>query len=103
MPSILPYYGIGSRPLREAALKLAEQTSINALVIDVKGDKGMITYKSSVPLASKIGPQKLTIVKDIRGLIQSLRQKGIYTIARIVVFKDDPLAAARPESGCKDQ
>ena len=97
----LTLYGIGSRPLRESALKIAEQTSVNALVIDVKGDKGLITYKSSVPLTYHIGAQKLIIVKDIRGLIQSLRQKGIYTIARIVVFKDDPLAAARPELAVK--
>ena len=97
----LTLYGIGSRPLRESALKLAEETSVNALVIDVKGDKGLITYKSPVPLAYNIGAQKLIIVKDIRGLIQSLRQKGIYTIARIVVFKDDPLAAARPELAVK--
>jgi hypothetical protein len=97
----LTFYGIGSRPLRESALKLAEQTSVNALVIDVKGDKGLTTYKSSVPLAYRIGAQKLTIIKDIRGLIMSLRQKGIYTIARIVVFKDDPLAAARPELAVK--
>jgi hypothetical protein len=97
----LTFYGIGSRPLRESALKLAEQTSVNALVIDVKGDKGLTTYKSSVPLTYRIGAQKLTIVKDIRGLIMSLRQKGIYTIARIVVFKDDPLAAARPELAVK--
>ena len=93
----LSFYGIGDRSLRESALKLAEQTSINSLVIDVKGDRGVITYKTSVPLAGQIGAQKLIIVKDIRSLLQSLREKGIYTIARIVVFKDDTLAAARPE------
>ncbi|MDH4230522.1 MAG: GTP-binding protein [Nitrospirota bacterium] len=93
----LSFYGIGDRSLRESALKLAEQTSINSLVIDVKGDRGVITYKTAVPLAGQIGAQKLIIVKDIRGLIQSLREKGIYTIARIVVFKDDTLATARPE------
>jgi hypothetical protein len=93
----LSFYGIGDRSLRGAALKLAEQTSINSLVIDVKGDKGVITYKTTVPLAGQIGAQKLIIVKDIRSLLQSLREKGIYTIARIVVFKDDVLATARPE------
>ncbi|RPI34365.1 MAG: GTP-binding protein, partial [Nitrospiraceae bacterium] len=93
----LSFYGIGDRSLRGAALKLAEQTSINSLVIDVKGDKGVITYKTTVPLAGQIGAQKLIIVKDIRTLLQSLREKGIYTIARIVVFKDDVLATARPE------
>jgi len=93
----LSFYGIGDRSLRESALKLSEQTSVNSLVIDVKGDRGVMTYKSSVPLVSQIGAQKLIIVKDIRALIQSMRQRGIYTIARIVVFKDDTLATARPD------
>jgi hypothetical protein len=92
----LTYYGIGSRLLRASALNLAKETEINSLVIDVKGDRGLITYKSAIPLASEIGAQKLVIIKDIRGLIQSLREKGIYTIARIVVFKDDVLGTARP-------
>lgn len=78
----LTFYGIGDRSLRESALKLINETELNALVIDVKGDRGMITYKSSVPFASEIGAQKLIIIKDIRSLLQSLREKGIYTIDR---------------------
>ena len=93
----LTVYGIGSRKLRDAALKLIEETELNALVIDVKGDRGFIPFKSSVPLASEIGAQQITTVKDMKGLIESLRGKGIYTIARIVVFKDNPLALAKPE------
>ena len=99
----LTYYGIGSRTLRESALALAKETEINSLVIDVKGDRGVITYKSSIPLASEIGAQRLVIIKDIRGLIQSLREKGIYTVARIVVFKDEVLGAARPDLTVKTQ
>jgi hypothetical protein len=99
----LSFYGIGDRSLRESAVKLMEETEINSLVIDVKGDRGIITYKSSVPFASEIGAQKLIIVKDIRNLLQSLRQRGIYTIARIVVFKDNILAEARPELAVKTQ
>jgi hypothetical protein len=99
----LSFYGIGDRTLRESTLRLMEETKINSLVIDVKGDRGVITYKSSIPLASEIGAQKLIIVKDIRGLLQSLKQRGIYTIARIVVFKDDILASARPALAVKTQ
>jgi hypothetical protein len=99
----LTYYGIGSRILRESALNLAKETDINSLVIDVKGDRGVITYKSSIPLASEIGAQKLVIVKDIRGLIKSMREKGIYTVARIVVFKDNVLGTARPDLAVRTQ
>ncbi len=99
----LTYYGIGDRTLRGAALKLIEQTELNALVIDVKGDRGVITYKSDIPLVSQIGAQKQVIVKDIKGLLASLKEKGIYTIARIVVFKDDILGEARPELAIKSE
>jgi len=99
----LTYYGIGSKTLRESALNLAKDTEINSLVIDVKGDRGVITYKSSVPFVSEIGAQKLVIIKDIKGLIQSMREKGIYTVARIVVFKDNVLGASRPDLAVRTQ
>lgn len=99
----LSFFGIGSRSLRESALKLIQETELNALVIDVKGDRGMIIYKSSIPLSMEVGAQRIITVKDIRGLIKSLKEKGIYTIARIVVFKDNLLALAKPELAVKNR
>jgi len=93
----LSFYGIGDQTLREAALNLIETTELNALVIDVKGDRGRIPYKSEVPLAAQVGAQDIITIKDLGGLLSFLRGKGIYTIARIVVFKDGPLALARPD------
>jgi len=92
----LSFYGIGDRRIRESALRLIEETELNALVIDVKGDKGMIPYPSSIPLASEVGAQKIITVRDIKSLLTSFREKGIYTIARIVVFKDNLLAEKMP-------
>ncbi len=97
----LSFFGIGSRALREPALKLVEQTELNAVVIDVKGDRGKISYKSSVPLASEIGAQNVITVKDIKMLMALLKGKGIYTIARIVAFKDNSLAYAKPHLAVK--
>ena len=93
----LSVFGIGSRTLREAALDLVETTELNALVIDVKGDRGLIGYRSAIPLASQIGAQRVITMPELPGLVSTLRQRGIYTIARIVAFKDDPLASARPD------
>jgi len=99
----LSFYGIGDRGLRESAIRLIEETELNTLVIDVKGDKGMIPYKSSVPLAAEVGAQRITTVREMAPLMKSLKEKGIYTIARIVVFKDNPLAQAKPEWAIKTQ
>lgn len=99
----LTVYGVGSRSLRESALKLIEETEINALVIDIKGDKGLIPCRSSIPLAAEVGAQKIITVKDMKGLVKSLKEKGIYLIARIVVFKDNPLALSRPGLAVRTQ
>jgi hypothetical protein len=97
----LSFYGVGSKVLRNPALKMIEETELNALVIDVKGDRGMIPYRSSVRLAAEVGGQRIITVRDAEGLFKSFKEKGIYTIARIVVFKDDLLATARPELAVK--
>jgi hypothetical protein len=99
----LSFYGIGARPLRESALKLIQETELNALVIDMKGDRGMIPYKSSIPLAVEVGALKITTVKDMPELIKTLKEKSVYTIARIVVFKDNLLALKMPDLAIKTQ
>lgn len=97
----LSFYGIGSKALLDPALKLIEETELNALVIDVKGDRGMIPYRSAVALAAEVGAQKIITLRDAAGTIRALKERGIYLIARIVVFKDDLLARARPELAVK--
>ncbi len=97
----LSFFGIGDRSLREAAIKLIQQTELNTLAIDVKGDRGMIPYKSSTLLAAEVGAQRTITVREMAPLMRSLKAKGIYTIARIVVFKDTLLAQARPDWAVK--
>ena len=92
----LSSYGIADRRLRDSALELARTTEINALVIDIKGDRGNIAYPSRVPLALAIGAAQPRLIPDLGALVDSLHAQGIYAIARIVVFKDNVLAQARP-------
>jgi hypothetical protein len=91
----LSLFGIGTSALREPALRLIDETELNAVVIDVKGDRGLVSYRSAVSLAAEIGAQDIITIKDEKALLAGLKQKGVYTIARIVVFKDNPLAQAR--------
>lgn len=97
----LSFYGIGDRKLRESALNLIKETELNALVIDLKGDRGGVAFKSATPLATEVGAQKIITIKDVSALVGDLHAKGLYAIARIVVFKDDPLATAKPELAIK--
>jgi hypothetical protein len=93
----LSVYGIGSAPLRTAALGLIDSTELNALVIDVKGDRGIIPYRSAIPLARTIGAQRVITVPDLPQLLARLKAQHIYAIARIVLFKDNLLATARSD------
>jgi hypothetical protein len=97
----LSTFGIGTPALRAQAFELIESTELNAVVIDVKGDRGLVSYRTALPLATEIGAQAIITVTDVRALLTALKQKSIYTIARIVVFKDNPLAERRPDFGVK--
>jgi hypothetical protein len=93
----LTYFGIGHKEIRGRVLDLAARTELNAVVIDVKGDRGWIVYRTEVPQALAVGAQGPGTLKDFDGLMADLKSRGIYTIARIVSFKDNILANARPE------
>lgn len=97
----LTVYGAASPKIRGAALEALERNNMNALVIDIKGDRGFIPFKVNIPLAEEIGVQKIILNKDYPAFIKGLKEKNLYLIARIVVFKDDPLAAAKPEWAVK--
>src|SRR5262249_12283741 len=98
----LPYFGFGHKEIRGRVLELAGRTEINAVVIDVKGDRGWIVYKTEVPEALAVGAQGPGTLKNFDELMADLKARGIYTIARIVTFKDNILANARPDLAITD-
>ncbi len=93
----LTEYGIASRALREPALDIIHRGNANALVINIKSDHGILPYPSVIPLATTIGARKLTTIRSLSELAKNGHAQGIYMIARIVVFKDNPLATSRPD------
>lgn len=93
----LTEYGIASKSLREPALDLIRRGGANALVVNIKSDRGMIVYPSSIPLATQAGARKLTTIHSLAALVAGMHARGVYMIARVVTFKDNPLATARPD------
>jgi hypothetical protein len=93
----LTEYGIDSRALRDPVFDIIRHGGANALVINIKSDHGMLPYPSQIALAAQVGARKLTTIKSLPELVKSGHDLGIYMIARIVTFKDDPVATARPE------
>jgi hypothetical protein len=93
----LTVYGIAAPFLRDPALELIEKNKFNALVIDIKGDRGLIPYPSKLPLAAKANALTLRTIPDLKELVTTLKKKNLYLIARIVTFKDTLLAASHPD------
>ena len=85
----------GDAARRTALLDQVTGTQVNAAVIDVK-ERGEVSYASAVSLVSEAGAQR-GYIGDLAGLLTDLRDRGIYPIARIVVFSDRVLAEARPQ------
>lgn len=84
-------------------IEVARTTEINALVIDVKDDRGFVLYPSGVALASQIGADTNHPMsrRRMRSILDSMAKYDIYPIARIVVAKDPLLAKKRPEWSIK--
>lgn len=84
-------------------IDVAKRTEVNALVIDVKDDRGYVLYRSSVPLARAIGADTVNPmpIARLRAVLDTMRANGILPIARIVVAKDPLLASARREWAVK--
>ena len=83
-------------------IDLVDRTELNAIVVDVKNDRGWLAYPSALVEAQRSRAYKAEVM-DIGEFLSLCREKGIYTIARLVVFKDSTLAAAYPEWAlCKD-
>ena len=95
-------YSAASPTKLASLVKIADETEINAFVIDVKDNSGYVIYNSGAPLAKSLGLVKPQI-KDIDGLIATLVKHDITPIARIVCFQDSALAKKRPDLAVKSK
>ena len=86
-------------------IEVARKTEVNALVIDVKDDRGFILYRSKVPLAREIGADTADghwmSESKLRAVLDTMIANGIYPFARIVVAKDPLLARKRLDLAIK--
>ncbi|HEX2282470.1 MAG TPA: putative glycoside hydrolase [Thermomicrobiales bacterium] len=93
--------GVLSDPERwNRLIEIANTTEVNAIVIDVKQDT--IYYDTQVPFYRDIDGM-ITPIFDPAELLAELDAHGIYSIARMVVFKDPVVAAGRPDLAVRDE
>lgn len=77
-------------------ITLVDATELNTMVIDVKNDNGEITWKMDTGSVIEMG-NGVAYIRDISALMETLKQHEIYTIARIVCFKDPVFAQNHPD------
>ncbi len=63
---------------------------LNAIVIDIKDNHGVVAYESQVALAKTIGARTNRL--NLKALLPKLKSHGLYVIARHVLFYDPKLA-----------
>jgi hypothetical protein len=85
---------VGTKKGREKIEKLFAETDINTAVIDIKETEGDV-YIPGVSLDGK--PNYVAAMRDIKNYLAFLKARGIFTIARIVVFHDNKVAKQNPE------
>ena len=88
---------LGNTDFVKHVQELLENTELNAVVMDFKGDRGQLTFPTQVARAQEIGADSETMIKDPAAFLKWFKDRGVYTIARIPVSKDNLLAQAHPE------
>lgn len=84
-------------PRMDELIALIEETELNAMVIDVKDDNGYMLYWSEAAEMYNPEANKHFYVDDIKALVERLKEKDIYLIARIVTFKSPIYAKTHPD------
>ena len=103
LPPIKALY-LNARSVRENLdhyIDLANRTEINAYVIDIKNDAGMLMYDSELDVVNKAKAD--TPGFDIRTVTKKLHDNGIFVIARMVTFKDSTMTTYNPDLAIKKE
>ncbi|MGL4977440.1 MAG: putative glycoside hydrolase [Cetobacterium sp.] len=93
----LNIYSIGSTKKMERLIELAKTTEINAFVIDVKDDNGVLSFDMEAPKKFGVQVTKNYPIKNISEFMKKMKENNIYTIARIVSFKDPTYAKSNSD------
>lgn len=85
---------LGSKKLRPNFEALFAETELNTAVIDIKEIEGEV-YVPGMKLDGH--DVSVTAVRDFKEYLSFLKARGVYTVARMTVFKDQKLPKIKPE------
>ncbi|MCD6433614.1 MAG: GTP-binding protein [Sulfurimonas sp.] len=82
-------------------LKIIDETEANSIIMDVKNEYGSTSFLTSFKQTNAYGAHKKRTNRNIKKFIEKMKEKNIYTIARIVTFKDELQASNNPDYAIK--
>ncbi len=92
---------VGGAERRKHYIDLANTTEINAYVVDIKDDDGLVGYESQVPEVQANGTWKKKY--NVKKVLEEFHENDIYVIGRLVVFKDPVYSLKRPDLAVKSK
>lgn len=88
-------WAAGSAKNRQDMVRNLKDSGLNAVVIALKETDGLVFVKN-VGYGTYVNA-----IPDLEAAVRDFKEAGIYTIGRIVLFKDDRLARKRPDLAVK--
>lgn len=93
-------HGPSMRDDFETFFNMAMETELNALMIDLKDEEGLVWYDTENPTALEIEAGMEAF--DLESTVDRAHAEDLYVIGRVVVFNDPIAAAAKPEMAVWD-
>lgn len=87
--------GEAARDRLDEFVEMARETELNALMLDLKDESGLVWYDTENATAVEIGAA--FDAYDLSAVVERARSEGLYIIGRIVLFNDPIAAIRKPE------
>ena len=85
---------------QERFFEMAEGTELNALMLDLTDESGLVWYDSEHPVAAEV--DAIRSVYDLSEVADRAESEDLYLIGRLVVFNDPTAAVRKPEMAVWD-
>ncbi|HUS13458.1 MAG TPA: putative glycoside hydrolase, partial [Chloroflexia bacterium] len=89
-------FGVSAPVLYDPIMDLADNTEINAVVLNIQDDSARVVYDTKVQMAIDSGAVDKSILPNIKDLIADFHKRDLYVIARMVTFMQPAVADANP-------
>jgi hypothetical protein len=84
----------------DSFIEMAATTELNALMVDLKDESGLIWYQTKDPIAIQVGAAYGAY--DLPSVAERAKEADLYLIGRLVAFNDPIAAAAKPQMAVWD-